>query len=129
MSDLMKLIHDADQAAVELETARIQVETAKQFLETAKAAQEQARGLLDEVCARAEELGTPRSKIKKLVEERAQALVASGLIPAGGLETRTIIPKPPRAPRRTKITVDVGKEDFTSDLADAPANASVMELN
>lgn len=129
MSDLMKIIQDADQAAVELEMARMRVETAKQYLETAKGAQEQARIILDEVFARAEELGTPKAKIKKLVEERAQSLVASGLIPTGGLETRSIAPKAPRPPRRTKITVDTEKEEFASDLADAPANASVMDLN
>lgn len=104
MSDLMKLIQDADMAAVDLEKARTQVEVAKQNLESAKDSHDQARSFLDEILAQADEIGVPRAKIKKLIEERTQALMASGLIPTA-IESRPPIPKTPRAPKKSKMAV------------------------
>ncbi|MBC7464885.1 MAG: hypothetical protein H7256_02745 [Bdellovibrio sp.] len=105
MSELMKLIQDADVAAVDLEKARGQVETAKQSLETAKELHEQARLFLDEILSRAEVIGIPRAKIKKLVEERTQILVASGLMPAAG-EARVAAPKTAKVSKKTKAAVE-----------------------
>ena len=112
MSDLMKLIQEADTAAVEFEKARSLVEVAKQNLESAKEAHDQARAQFDEVLSRADELGIPRAKVKKLIEERTQALIASGLMMA--TETRPANPKPPRAPKKAKAS-DVDKTEFASD--------------
>ena len=111
MSDLMKLIQDADVAAVDLEKARSQVETAKQNLETAKELQEQARLFLDEILSGAENIGIPRAKIKKLVEERTQMLVASGLMPTSG-ETRLVSPKA-KTSKKTKAASDEAQADET----------------
>jgi hypothetical protein len=117
MSELMKLIQEADSAAVEFEKARIQVEAAKQNLELAKEAHEQARHFLDEVMSRADDIGVPRAKIKKLIEERTQSLVASGLIPMGA-ELRSITPKAPRAPKKPKAAADSEKIDFDSAVGE-----------
>lgn len=110
MSDLMRLIQDADVAAVDLEKARGQVETAKQNLETAKELQEQARLFLDEILSRAENIGIPRAKIKKLVEERTQMLVASGLMPTAS-EARSVAPKAAKAAKKNKAVSDESQSE------------------
>lgn len=122
MSDLMKLIQEADVAAVEFEKARAQVEGAKLALENAKEQHDQARNTLDEIVSRADEYGVPRAKIKKLIEERTQALMASGLIPT--TESRaSAAPKPPKAPKKAKPVVESSeKDDFISTREDQGAN-------
>jgi hypothetical protein len=101
MSDLIKFIQEADVAALQMEQAKGTVETAKQALETAKDNLDQARRFFDELLVRADELGIPRPKVRKLIEERTLALVASGLVDA---EPRLQAVKPartgPKAPRK-----------------------------
>lgn len=133
MSDLMKLIQDADIAAVNLEAARVQMEISKLQLETAKESHEQARRSLDDVIARSEDMGVPRSKLRKLIEERAQVLVASGLIPT--MEARPPIPKAPRAPKKSKAASDLDADNdrvLESPEASAAlhfANEELLPLN
>lgn len=116
MSDLMKLIQEADVASIEFEKARAQVEAAKLSLETAKDQQEQARVALDEIVNRADEFGVPRAKVKKLIEERTQSLMASGLIPTTA-EIRASAGVKPRAAKKVKIVSDASeKEDFVPNL-------------
>lgn len=110
MSDLMKLIQEADVASVEFEKARAQVEAAKLSLETAKEQQDQARTALDEIVNRADELGVPRAKVRKLIEERTQSLMASGLIPTTA-EIRASAGIKSRAPRKVKLAVDTSEKD------------------
>lgn len=111
MSELMKLLQAADVAAIEYEKARVQVETAKQNLETAKAFFEEIKTSFDEVIARADEHGIARVKMRKLVEERTQLIIASGLI--ANTESRPAAPKPPRPPKKSKAVADV--KDFSDD--------------
>lgn len=124
MSDLIKLIQEADAAAIEFEKARTFVEIAKQNLESAKEAHEHARSFLDEIVSRADDLGVPRAKIKKLIEERTQALIASGLFPTSN-EVRASTSKPPRASKKAKVT-DIEKEVFVNP---PEAENPLMELN
>lgn len=120
MSELMKLIQEADSAAVEFEKARAQVEAAKLCLETAKDLQDQARTALDEIVNRADELGVPRAKVRKLIEERTQSLMASGLIPTTA-EIRASAGVKPRSAKKVKIVSDTASE---SEALSAPVKSS-----
>ncbi len=80
MNNLIQLIQDADVASVQMEQARQAVEAAKSAFEAAKAQADEAKTNFDSVVARADELGVPRAKLRKLIEERSAALMASGLM-------------------------------------------------
>lgn len=112
MSELLKLIQEADVVAFEMETAKAAVEAAKQNLETCKENLEQAKKSFDEVLVKADEVGIPRAKIKKLVEERTSVLVASGLIAA---ETRPSEPKSPKVTKTSRKKA-VSESDEARDL-------------
>lgn len=120
MSDLMKLIQEADVASIDFEKARAQVEAAKLSLETAKEQQDQARAALDEIVNRADEYGVPRAKVKKLIEERTQMLMASGLIPTTAEIRASAGTTKPRAAKKVKIVADSAeKDDFVVPVEDA----------
>ncbi|MBX3019565.1 MAG: hypothetical protein KF767_16880 [Bdellovibrionaceae bacterium] len=116
-TELVQLIQEADLALVQLEQARSAVEAAKLGFELAKEELEQRRDSFEQVIARADDVGVPRSKLKKLAEERSAALLASGLLSSpitgsraapGGGSTK---PKSPRKSKEPKIPED----RFTSD--------------
>jgi hypothetical protein len=71
-----QFVNKADQAAFALEKAKRGLEQAKLDLEAAKIAYE-------EVMAQAESHGLPRARLKKLVDERVQALLDGGLVDLG----------------------------------------------
>ncbi|MBL7555736.1 MAG: hypothetical protein JNM24_07925 [Bdellovibrionaceae bacterium] len=124
MSDLMNLIQEADVASIEFEKARAQVEAVKLSLEAAKEQQDQARTTLDEIVNRADEYGVPRAKVKKLIEERTQMLMASGLIPTTAEIRASAGTAKPRAAKKVKIvTESLEKDDFAlpSEEAETPA--------
>ena len=102
MTDLVQLIQDADFANIEMERARSQVEAAKAALEAAKDVFESSKFAFDQVIARADELNIPRAKLRKLVEERAAVLMASGLI---SQPVNASTPRPPKSPKVTKKKV------------------------
>ncbi len=79
-SDLVQLIQDADFAVMDIETTRMAFEASKTAVEFAKEDYERAKKTFDQVIAQADELGIPRAKLRKLVEERSAALLASGLL-------------------------------------------------
>ena len=83
MSDLVQLIQEADISMLNLENARGAVEAAKAQFESAKEDFELAKTSFDETIAKADEINVPRAKLKKLVEERSAALMASGLYNSG----------------------------------------------
>lgn len=130
MSDLMKLIQDADSAAIEFEHARAHVENLKNQLDAAKTAQDEARTSLDAIVNRADDLGIPKAKVKKLIEERAHALMTSGLISADGESKKSSVksaPKTQKTPKKLKAVPDPTDMD---DLANRPANERlIMEMN
>jgi hypothetical protein len=122
MSELIKLIQEADVAALEMEQAKMTVETAKLALENAKENLEQARRSFDDILVKADELGIPRPKVKKLIEERTTALVASGLM---GSETRTQTAKPARAAKGSRKNPKAVAETDVDTHSDAHSEADV----
>lgn len=96
MTDLIKILQEADSLSLAVEQSRQNFEMAKAALEKAKLQLEDAQTQLNTLLSRSEELGLPKSRLKKLIEERTQALLASGL----WNENEAVTPKAPRAPRK-----------------------------
>lgn len=96
MTDTLKAIHDVDLAYLANETAKTALELAKQEAEA-------ARLRLEDALSKAEEAGLSRAKLRKVAEERASALLASGLLKEDGIFSEKPSPKAPRAPRRPKV--------------------------
>jgi multidrug resistance efflux pump len=116
MTELMKLIQDADLASVDVERAREAVESAKASLEAAKENFEQAKTQFDQTLMRADEMGVPRAKLKKLAEERTTVLVSSGLISTASQEARHPIPKSVKpAKKKTKSEAEVPPSESDAD--------------
>lgn len=82
-------ITQADQAAFELERAKRALDLAKSNLETAKQT-------YDAIMAQAENNGIPRARLKKLVDERVQALLE------GGLADARLVPKAEKGAKKPK---------------------------
>lgn len=80
MSQLIELIQEADLALLEIEQGRVAMDAAKVAFEMAKSDHERAKRTFEEVIARADEVGVSRVKLRKIVEERAAVLSASGLM-------------------------------------------------
>lgn len=72
MTNFLSVLGEADEASLRLERARRELEIAKQNLDSAKQA-------YDTVIAKADEMGLPRAKLKRLTEERLAALIDTGL--------------------------------------------------
>ena len=107
-----QFFHQADQAAFNLEKA-------KRSLELAKAALEAAKLAFDDVMARAEELGVPKAKLRKIVEERVQVLFDSGLVGpelSSAAAVREAAAKPERIKRLKKPSEAAAA---TTDLAES----------
>ena len=118
MADIMKLIQEADGAAIEMERARQVVEAAKTALDTAKESFEKTRSTFEQILVGADEVGVPRAKIKKLIEDRTSALVASGLIPNPDEKAK--------APRSAKAGKKPAKNDLeVSDPETKPASSDI----
>ena len=113
MTELMKLIQDADLASVEVERAREVVENAKASLEAAKEGFELAKTQFDQTLMRADEMGVPRAKLKKLAEERTTVLISAGLISANQ-EARHPIPRSPK-PAKKKAKSEIETETPAPD--------------
>lgn len=121
MSDLLNLIQEADVHAIEMEQAREAVEVAKQALEAAKERFDQTKTTFEQTVARADDIGVPRAKFKKLIEERTTAVLGSGLIES--LEKTPKAAKAPRAPRKSKQT-DESLTDVIELYPEASAEAA-----
>lgn len=85
------------------DNANLKLELAKMALETAKANLEAAKQTYEDVLAKADDHGIPRAKLKKLAEDRVQALIDSGLVNANArndgarAEAKKERPKKPKA--------------------------------
>lgn len=124
MSDLLQLIQEADVSAIEMEQAREGVEAAKQALEAAKERFDQTRTAFDQTIAKADDIGIPRAKLKKLIEERTSAFLGSGLVDT--VERTPKVAKP-KAPKKSKVTEEV-IESFSDANADAGETALDAEF-
>jgi hypothetical protein len=60
----------------------LKLELAKRALESAKTELEQTKQAYDEMLAQADAHGIPKAKLKKLTEDRVQALIESGILSA-----------------------------------------------
>lgn len=132
MNNLIQLIQEADAASVQMEQARQNVETAKAAFEAAKAQVDEAKTNFDAVVARADDLGVPRAKLRKLIEERSAVLMASGLM-GQATPSAPRVAKPPR-PKRTKTEKEEVDEDDTATTShreahDSGANELSADLN
>jgi outer membrane protein TolC len=111
MSDFFKLLQEADIASLELERAKYAIDESKEAWEKAKEEYEDARKALEKVLFKADEMAIPRQRIRKLIDDRTQALVASGLIATEAKSSSsrgtTKAPKKPKAaPKKTENTPD-----------------------
>lgn len=93
------------------DSATLKLELAKQAIESAKSEFEACKKAYDEVMAQAEEHGIPKAKLKKLTEERIQALFDSGMV------SRTSASSEPVAKKKTKPKAKKVIEDH-SETAD-----------
>jgi hypothetical protein len=109
MNDLLKVLQSGDLAGLELEKARAAVEAARAALDESRVKFEFAKQAFEDVVTAAEEVGLPRAKFKKLIEERTAGLWTSGLVSDLGSVAAPKAPKAPRAPKK-KI-----EEDFSAD--------------
>lgn len=108
MLDLMQLIQEADLALLDVERARTEMEAAKVALEMAKSEHERVKIHFDSVIVKADELGVPRAKLKKLVEERTAALSASGLLSTPANKSAV---KESKSPNKKSSKTKTKKED------------------
>ena len=122
MSELLDLIQEADRVAFDLETARANIEVAKQNLELAKETFENTKRSYEEMLSKADDLGVPRPKIRKLMEERTLALVSSGLVFADSPATSQ-----PKSAKVAKASKPSKKKAADSSDQDAIVFESVEE--
>lgn len=97
----LAFLSQVDGLTLQLELARAAFETAKSQFEAAKLAHE-------DLLSQSESRGLPKAKVKKLADERVQALIE------GGLVDRCLDPAPKkeRAPRKAKSAEPDLAEDF-----------------
>jgi len=110
MTDALKTIHDVDLACLANEAAKAALELAKQEAEA-------TRLRLEDTLSKAEEAGLSRTKLRKVAEERASALLASGLLKEDGIFSEKPSAKVARAPRRPKAVETESTFNPESSLA------------
>lgn len=92
----------------------LKLELAKRALENAKADLDKAKQAYEELFSQAENHGIAKAKLKKLTEERVQALFENGVI-SGGL-TSPGEPKRERPVKKPKKTAEAkGNEEALSE--------------
>lgn len=115
--DLMQVLQDADAASFEVEKRREEMESAKVLWEIAKERFETAKTEFDQALSRADEVGIPRGKLRKLVEERTGSLLASGLMPTS-TESRSTMPKVPKA-KKAKAKPEVSEAEVNETVPES----------
>lgn len=116
MVDLIQLIQEADFALLDVERTRMGVEAAKTALDLAKTDCDRAKSHFDSVIAKADALGVPRAKLKKIIEERTAVLSASGLlsVPANKSSAQISFGTAKKAPKvKSKKSDDFAEADET----------------
>ncbi len=114
MSDLLGILQEADAASFEMERSKEAVESAKVILDLAKEKFEQAKVAFDQTLSQADQLGVPRAKMRKLVEERTLALMASGLMPSADARSASAL-KVPKLKKQKAIETEKSE---TTDSAE-----------
>lgn len=88
----------------------LKMELAKSALEAAKAAYDQAKQAYDDLLSQADTHGIPKAKLKKLTEDRVQALFESGLVAA----TRAEVKPAEKKPRKPKADAEIVGETWSA---------------
>jgi cell division protein FtsN len=96
------------------DSATLRLELAKQAIEAAKVEFEACKKAYDEVMSNAEEHGIPKAKLKRLTEERIQALFESGVVSKASAAPE---PAPKRKPK-TKVSKTEAEESVTAAEGD-----------
>ncbi len=133
MVDLIQLIQEADFALLDVERTRMGVESAKAALEMAKSDFDHAKSHFDSVISKADSLGVPRAKLKKIIEERTAVLSASGLlsVPANKSTAQSPFASPKKAPKTKSKKADesADTEESSFDGNSEAEEASLQQLD
>jgi hypothetical protein len=105
----LTFLAQADQVTLKLELA-------KSALEAAKAAFDQAKQAYDDLLNQTDTHGIPKAKLKKLTEDRVQALFENGLVSVTRAEAK---PAESKRPRKAKIEAEVVGETWPAEPQDA----------
>ena len=110
----------------EADDKAVQLERAKRGLEAAKAALENAKLDYDALLAKAEDLGIPRAKLRKITEDRIQSLSDSGMLAFGPGGANSATPKsaakPAAKPRKAKAPKEVDADADSEALSEPPVD-------
>lgn len=82
----LDILKQADDVTLQLEIAKRNLDLAKQKLESAKQR-------YDDVFSRCDEAGIPKAKLKKLTEERVNALFETGVVQIEKIESAPVVAK------------------------------------
>ncbi len=116
MSDFFKLLQEADIASLNMEKAKIAVDATKDAWERAKEEFEDSKKIFEKVLFKADEMAIPRQRIRKLIEDRTQALVASGLIEADASNSNARSSAKPKKPKAPKKSEQISEEITAAEL-------------
>lgn len=103
----------------------LNLELAKKAIETAKAEFENAKRAYDELFSQAEAHGIPKAKLKKLTEERVQALLESGVIQKERLGNE---PKREK-PAKKKAKAEASEENVETAIMEQMPEADFVEAD
>lgn len=103
----------------EAEAVMLEMEKAKRGLEAAKANFENAKRNYDDLLTKADEVGVPKAKLKKLLEDRIAMLFESGIMDFLENPSETKVAKKPRKPKQVKAPS--ADEVNVADAGEEPA--------
>jgi len=105
------------------ESVMLEMEKAKRNLETAKTNFDNAKRDYDELLSKADEVGVPKAKLKKLLEDRIAMLFDSGILDFLDGQSEAVAAKKPRKPKRPKAEApeEVSEEVKADESPDEPS--------
>ncbi|MGZ3749362.1 MAG: hypothetical protein ACXWRE_17130, partial [Pseudobdellovibrionaceae bacterium] len=116
-----------------IDVAAVQFEKAKREMENAKLQFERSKQAYEEVLSQAESLGLSKSKLKRVAEERLNALLENGLIDIGKtVEAKTEKPVKAKKKERTADSEENSKDiekESEKDNFEAQSESEMLEMN
>lgn len=103
------------------DTVTLNLEKAKRALEAAKEELDQAKTAYDEVFAQSDEHGIPKAKLRKLTEDRVQAMIDAGLLEMSSGSRSPAAATKIEKPKKTK------KREIEEQVVEYDANGDEME--
>lgn len=116
MSDFFKLLQEAEIVSLEMEQAKMALDASKEAMEQAKEDYEDARKALEKVLFKADEMAIPRQRIRKLIEDRTQALINSGLMVVEAKSSKASKKAAKKSPKPKNLDPSAGKESQPAEL-------------